>query len=158
MKRYLLLILLVVCVSCDVAFNVPQDEHCYLSCENNSNNTVYLSLFFPDPPKEHCPFSLPEKCCAVAPRTINDCIIPLSRGDTYENIFRKYSTIVVYVFPFYTEKSILLDDNKLVSYILTLEDLVSLNFHLSYPPNKDMKDVRMDPAYGKIDSPSSNGR
>ena len=38
----------------------------------------------------------------------------------------------------------------LVMYLLSLEDLQKVNFHLTYPPNQDMKDFYMWPSYNDV--------
>lgn len=41
------------------------------------------------------------------------------------------------------------DDMLLQRYDLSLQDLQKMDFHLSYPPNDAMRNVKMYPAYGK---------
>lgn len=38
----------------------------------------------------------------------------------------------------------------LASYLLSLEDLKKVNFHLTYPPKEDMKDFHIWPSYDEI--------
>ena len=38
----------------------------------------------------------------------------------------------------------------LVMYLLSIEDLQKVNFHLTYPPNQDMKDFYMWPSYNDV--------
>ena len=38
----------------------------------------------------------------------------------------------------------------LVYYLLSLKDLQKVNFHLTYPPNENMKDFHMKPSYEEV--------
>ncbi len=101
---------------------------------------------------------IPKKSCEVAPGSINyeTCgIAGCGVAYSYECVFVRAKTpserCLVYVVPFPSTIELGIDkplyNFKLVCYELTFEDLVSLDFHLYYPPNEKMKNVKMDPPY-----------
>ncbi len=146
-----------ICVSCS---KVDQGEHAYLVFENNSPDTVYvdggiLNVELGDYWSQCTSIGLPKDRCEVAPGSINyETALIYSSGMTYsyEYVFSRAKTAercLVYVVPFYSTEELgkPLYDYKFVCYELTYEDLVLLDFHLYYPPNEKMKDVKMDPPY-----------
>ena len=149
MNRRTLIILLAACgfVSCDVLLHNPSDKHYCYSCENTSDNTVYLSCFWPNT-ERHYPYGFPEEFHAVAPGTTNNNLEPWplrSLEDMFED-----TTLWFYVFPSYVHEAVYLDEFKLVVYKLTLDDLIALDFKLSYPPDERMKNMEMDPPYSSF--------
>lgn len=147
MKRIFFFILLAwICVSCDIMFT-PANEHLDLACENNSNKTVYLAMYINPPSYRHRPFAFPEEHCAVEPGTTNYRISILRSGDSLEQRYKANEFLCFYVFPSYTHEAVYLDEFKLVSYKLSLDDMIALDFKLSYPPDERMKDMEMDPPY-----------
>lgn len=159
-KRFLFLFLWIYCiVSCDI-YHVPEGEHNTLSFENSSKDTIYVNHLIwtwggdePDP-REDFLFHLPIEKCEVAPGKVNHdtCIIPFS----YESAFTRTKHCIVYVVPFYADADNRptkpLYDYKLVSYDLTIEDLNDLDFHLVYPPDERMKNIKMEPPYSYFHS------
>ena len=161
MRKVLLLVitLVLIYVSCT---KVGPGEHAYLAFENNSSDTVYVDSFFPRDtvfPRPNRFWESKEEC-GIAPGVINYKTLSIySSGMTYsyEYIFSKTKThekVFVYVVPFYPQKGDYppkpLYDYKLVCYELTFEDLVSLDYHLYYPPNEQMKNIKMDPPYEEV--------
>ena len=160
MKKVLLIIpvLVFVCISCD---KILPGEHATLAFENNGSDTVYvnggfLNVGLADFSPKNISIGLGAKYCEVAPNTINNKTAPIYGSGvaySYEYVFSRTKTAercLVYVVPFYSTKNIgekPLYDYKLVCYELTFDDLVSLDFHLYYPPNEKMKYVKMDPPY-----------
>lgn len=147
---YLFFIVLACCaISCDVYRPIPEGKHDAISFENNSADSIYIADF----PREYYPFSQPEEDCVVPPGTSKYNVDSVA-GYSYEELFAQEGDgyyYTVYVIPHYYK-----DDNSwkydiLVRYYLTLEDLISLNFHLSYPPTRYMKNVKMFPAYEIFD-------
>ena len=147
MNKSLILFLLLVMVSCYK--QRPSNEHYCLFFENSSDNAIYVAD--QDAPsmagRISYPFHRPEEFCKVAPGSINEKTIPLVYNLTYEDLFKSYEVYHVYVFPEFYDYPVRWEEHKLVRYDLTLKDLVSLDFHLYYPPNEKMKEVEMDPAY-----------
>lgn len=155
MKRVVIHSLLICCIfsSC---VKQPHDGHLYLSFTNTSNNIVYVTDYYwiwsdimndPGFRIDH-PFHLSEEAHSVVSKTTRKLNI-IAYYLTYEKIFTYTDKYTVYVFSRYLDPG----DNKnfkeciLVRYELTLEDLVSLDFHLYYPPNEKMKYVKMNPPY-----------
>ena len=155
-KRLLLFVVFVsLCLSCD---RRPQDEHYYLVFENNSSYTVYVAdhyWIWQDQADQvdlerSQPFHLPVEFHEIPAFSVNDYTIPLTYWLTYEYMFTKTNQYLVYVFPKMYDDAISWEEKKLVKYILTLDDLKSLNFHLSYPPDERMKGIEMVPAYSSF--------
>ena len=161
MHKYLLIVSILVffCTSC---FKNMPGEHGTLAFENNSSDTVYviggiLNTALADYRTKQRTCACDRKMCEVAPYSINYEIAPIYGSGvaySYENVFFKTKVAercLVYVVPFYSiddkEENKSLYDYKMVCYELTYEDLQSLGFHLYYPPNEKMKDVKMDPPY-----------
>lgn len=160
MKSVLLIVSVVfICISCNK--NLP-GEHATLAFENNSSEIVYVSggilnVGLDDYRSSSISIGLPKEKCEVAPNTINYDTAPIHGSGvaySYEYVFSRANTAercIVYVVPFYSTEEIngnkSLYDYKLVCYELTFEDLLSLDFHLYYPPNEKMKNVKMDPLY-----------
>ena len=161
MKIHLLIatLLVSVCFSCK---KILPGEHASLAFENNSTETVYvvggiLNKGLDDYSSNAVSIGLPKEKCEVAPNSINYDTAPIHGSGvaySYENVFSKAKTAdrcLVYVVPFYSTENIgghkPLYDYKLVCYELTLDDLVLLDYHLYYPPNEKMQNVKMDPPY-----------
>lgn len=155
LKRLLFVFLWLGCtVSCDI-YHIPDGEHNTLSFENNSKDVIYVNHMIwiwggAEPsPRTQFVFGRSIELCEVAPGTINynTCLHSFS----YEYAFTTTNHCIVYVVPFYADSNNIPDkplyDYKLVSYDLTLEDLISLDFHLSFPPDERMKKIKMDPSY-----------
>lgn len=156
-----LFLVLAVQLTCVLCSKVGPGEHGNLAFENNSLNTIYVASLFPENLEGQAPlprrFNVSEKYCGIAPGEINYETLSLYSSGlcySYEDVLLKsksYDRILVYVVPFYPpEDSYLpkpLFDYKLVCYELTYDDLVFLDFHLYYPPNEKMKNVKMDPPY-----------
>lgn len=155
------IIIAFICVSCD---KILPGEHVTLAFENNSLDTVYvdggllteLDSYRPN----NISIGLPKKDCEVPPGTINYDTSPLVGAGicySYEYVFSRTKTAktcLVYVVPFYSTEASgkPLYDYRLVCYELTIEDLVSLDFHLYYPPNEKMKNIKMEPPYSYFHS------
>lgn len=157
-----LFILLPIVISCNKTY---PNEHTALAFENNSLNTVYVSNCIvnetlQDYNSKQAYIGLPKVKCEVAPNSINYDTAPIYGSGvfySYENIFSRTKVAercLVYVVPFYSTEELgtyePLYDFKLVCYELTFEDLVSLDFHLYYPPNEKMKNVKMDPPFSSF--------
>ena len=142
-----------ICLSCNKR---PANEHYYLSFKNTSSDTVYITnhywLYDNDRPvpgfsRVH-PFRLGPDDHAVPPGATKKEVDRLQYWLTYEYIFTKTDVFKVYVLPVYVAPGE--DDGTwipLVRYDLSLDDMVSLNYYLSYPPDERMKGVKMDPSY-----------
>lgn len=157
-----LFVLLSIVISCNKTL---PGEHTSLAFENNSSNTVYVSKGIlnkglDDYGSKQVHIGLPKVKCEVAPNSINYDTAPIYGSGvsySYENIFSRTKVAercLVYVVPFYSTETLgtyePLYDFKLVCYELTFNDLVSLNFHLYYPPNEKMKHIKMDPPYSSF--------
>ena len=75
----------------------------------------------------------------------------------YEDLFMDGDSLHVFVYDS--------DDNNrkeplwfLVSYVLSLDDLHQLNYHIPYPPTENMKDIRMWPSYDVVTTFSRKAR
>lgn len=160
-NRFFVLAFVVIFISCS---KVGPGEHGHLAFENNSSDTVYVENFFDD---GHVymdyHFGVSEEYCGIAPGSVNyETLSIYSSGMcySYEYVFSKkktYDKIYVFVVPFYPKESCPpkpLFSYRLVCYELTYEDLLSLDFHLYYPPNEKMKNVKMEPPYETFAPPS----
>ncbi len=159
-KRILIIAVLVsVCLSCN---KILPGEHATLAFENNSSDTIYvvggiLNQGVDDYNSKKISIGRPKENCEVAPNSINYDTAPIYGSGvaySYENVFSKTKTAercLVYVVPFYSTENIggnkPLYDYKLVCYELTFDDLVSLDYHLCYPPDEKMQHIKMDPPY-----------
>ena len=155
----LVITLVLLYVSCS---KVGPGEHAYLAFENNGLDTVYVESYFPEDSLFPLPhrFSESKDGCGIAPGTINYKTLAICGCGlcySYEFVFSKTKTsdrVFVYVVPFYPEEGNYpprpLYDYKLVCYELTFEDLVSLDYHLYYPPNEKMKNIKMEPPYEEV--------
>lgn len=149
-----------------IAFNscnkILPGEHGYLVFENTGPDKVYVDGGILDETivsyRDNCnTIGWPKDICEVAPYSINYNTCPIYASGvaySYEYVFsrtKSAKTCLVYVVPFYSTEEIgenePLYNHKLVCYELTYEDLVLLDFHLYYPPNEKMKNVKMDPPY-----------
>lgn len=159
MNKDLLLSVLFICISCN---KILPGEHATLAFENNDSETVYvcggiLNAGVEDYSSTITSIGLPKEKCEVAPNSVNYHTSPIYASGvaySYEYVFSRTKSAdrcLVYVVPFYSTEEIngnkSLYDYKLVCYELTFEDLLSLDFHLYYPPNEKMKNVKMDPLY-----------
>lgn len=161
MKKSILTIatLVSICISCN---KILPGEHSTLAFENNSSDTIYvvggiLNKGIDDYSSKKVSIGLPKKYCEVAPKSINYHTAPIHASGvaySYENVFTKTKNAkkcLVYVVPFYSTENIAegkpLYDYKLVCFELSLEDLISLDYHLYYPPNEKMRYVKMYPPY-----------
>ena len=158
-KVQVLVFVLIIFVSCN---KILPGEHTSLSFENNSSEFVYVSscLLNEELSSYHgntISLGYPRESCEVPPSSINHNAAPIygpGVAYSYEYVFSRNKSAekcLVYVAPFYSSKEIgsqePLYNYKLVCYELTFEDLVSLDFHLYYPPNEKMKNVKMEPPY-----------
>lgn len=67
----------------------------------------------------------------------------------YENCLKEWDSL--YIAVFYNEQTILNDSlSFLVSYLLSLNDLQKVDFHITYPPKENMKDVHMWPSFEEV--------
>ena len=162
MKKLFLLVLFIqiFCISCS---KVRPGEHGYLIFENNSSDTIYVENTFSIPDIDILLSETPEDC-GIAPGEINYNTLPICSSGmcySYEYVLGKKRdrSIFVYVVPFYPcreyhegEELIPIYDYRLICYELTFDDLVSLNFHLYYPPNEMMKNIKMEPPYSYFHS------
>lgn len=146
MKKSLLFIILSGFVAC---YRIPPGEHGWLMFENNSDNTVYVTEHVAKnmDALKSIPFSGSKKSHTVNPHEINNEAIPLGYNLTYESYVNYYGRVLIFVFPEYYDYSVSWERHKIVSYELSLEDFVSLDFHLYYPPNEKMKNIKMDPPF-----------
>lgn len=147
MKRFIKFILL----SCTFLFmqmtcynNV--DGHQYFVVKNQTDETIYVwdSFLYLKRPfgRGGEIFPAPNIKIKGSPVPAKKSLpIDILYDDSWENIFKrrenKRDSIVVYIGSKETDQV----------YILGYEDLVSLDFSFSYPPNPDMKNVRMIPSY-----------
>ena len=135
-------------------------EHATLVFENNIMETIYvvgeiLNEGIYDYNTKQMSIGLPKEACEIAPNSINYHTAPIHGSGlaySYEEVFSKMKNAkkcLIYVVPFYSTEDVNkpLFDYKLVCYELTFDDLVSLDFHLYFPPNEKMKNVKMDPPY-----------
>ena len=164
MRKIILInnLLVLFCISCN---KILPGEHAKLALENNSSETVYVSgayldvgLF--DYQSKKSSIGVPKESCEVAPHSINYHVADIYGSGvaySYEYVFSRTKTAekcLVFVAPYYSTVEIgeylSLFDYKLVCYELTYKDLVSLDFHLYFPPNEKMKNVKMDPPYEEV--------
>lgn len=157
MKNRSLVLLLICC--CSSCYHIREGEHAEFTFENNSQDTVYVDnwIWIWDSPdmgvRSEYVFHVRKESCGVPPGTIKSvCVLAFNnRVTSYEYAFTKTKKCIVYAVPFYERPTNLpkkpLYDYKMVSYELTLDDLIALDFHLAYPPDERMKNVKMDPAY-----------
>ena len=143
---------------------IPDTEHTHLSFENNSDYDIALEREYGheggDPYYSQSDGSYPFSdygsngaAHCVDSKTTNYNVMPLRRY-SFERLFNNIDSYIVYVFPKrYTREEWEAigkpkwDDVKLVSYELTLNNLIELDSHLSFPPDERMKKVKMDPEY-----------
>ena len=159
--NYLLIAVMAVsiCISCN---KILPGEHATLAFENNSSDTIYvdggiLNKGIDNYSSNTISIGIPKDNCEVAPNSINYNTAPIYSSGvaySYENVFSKTKTAekcLVYVVPFYSTENIgdskPLYEYKLVCYELALEDLITLDYHLYYPPNEKMQHIKMDPPY-----------
>lgn len=144
-------ILVSACISCS---RIRPGEHATLAFENNSSDTIYV-VCVPndgvyDPSPRVVPTHFSKQSCEVAPNSINNDVAPLHFSGvaySYEHYFSntKNAKLFVYIVPIYSRDNQY--DNTLVCYELTREDLISLDYHLYFPPNEKMRHIKMDPPY-----------
>ena len=125
-----------------IAFNscnkILPGEHGYLVFENTGPDKVYVDGGILDETivsyRDNCnTIGWPKDICEVAPYSINYNTCPIYASGvaySYEYVFSRTKTA-----------------KTCLVYELTYEDLVLLDFHLYYPPNEKMKNVKMDPPY-----------
>lgn len=69
--------------------------------------------------------------------------------ESYEGMLQDGDSAVIEVYDFQQPDK---KDSEcfLVYYLLSLKDLQKVNFHLTYPPNENMKDFHMKPSYEEV--------
>ena len=75
---------------------------------------------------------------------------------TYESEFHGMDTLIIFVFNSDTLATYgweNVKDDYLISqrYDLSLNDLKRMNWHLSFPPTEEMRNIKMWPPYGTYD-------
>lgn len=151
--KYTYILGLVLCVAA-CSFR-PKGEHWIIYFENNSQDTVLVfdycwrwSKLMPEPDiRSSRGFGVPKENRLVIPETIKGLYLLDDPDETYEQLFTVTDSFIFYILPENYDGWQYHCDAKIVSYDLTLEDLVSLDFHLYYPPNEKMSGVKMDPPY-----------
>ena len=168
MKKYILPLLLFLVLSCDKR---PRNEHYFIYFTNTSSDVIYVGNWYwiwGDKPDYldsiYHPCNPPEEKLAVAPNTTNNSALALRYWLTYEYMFKHTDTFTVYVFTDYFSASqhqdlslddliLLRNELTLACYKLSLNDLVTLDYQLSYPPDERMRNITMEPPYESYKQP-----
>ena len=133
------------------------DHHCRIYFENCWDRPVYMDCSF-DYRWERNPFEnyfhLSEKPMNEYPNS--NKILP---GETNSEITKKFEYYEARIQNGDSVAIIVFDgqqpDKKdsdcfLVYYLLSIKDLQKVNFHLTYPPNENMKNFHMKPSYEEV--------
>ena len=73
---------------------------------------------------------------------------PFVKKETFEKLLESAEDYYyIYVLPNDYDGVSYHSDAKIVSYELTLDDLINLDFHLYFPPNGKMRSIKMYPPY-----------
>jgi len=142
-------ITLTACFSCD-----GPKGHYELNVVNNSTNDIYMyyGANYPDTTiKEYNP-AVSSSSYLIKNKSSNS----INNGDPIEFRFKEHrsDTIIFFLFDATIAKTIPWDSvmkNYLVlqRFDLSLEDLVRLNWTITYPPTDEMKNIHMFPPYKK---------
>lgn len=140
--------ILLLCMLFFIILSCKDDEryHEKMYFDNTSNSPVYIE------------WSSSVLSCLLSERAKNhwyDHVYPkksivLYNFDTWESFFLHSSdTMRIYIAD---AEKVNVDDttNLLVRYDLSLYDLQELNWHLTYPPSIDMKDMTMTPSFDSL--------
>ena len=125
-------------------------HHPYIYFHNTTNDSLYVTFTAKG---ESAGFGiLANPQCAVMPHSTNkDALSPM--WQTWEDYFRRdyVDTITVWISEYNLIKNSGSDyidmDNGVQCYFLSLDDLMRLNFQISYPPIKTMRFIKMLPTY-----------
>ena len=149
--------IIVIITGCDTTIETDT-RHYHIRFTNTSNYDTYI----------RCGLKHPDTSLA----TMQEVTVPawhlkteahstnydaLTYRTTYESIFRTHDTLMVFVFNADTVESYdweQVQNNYMIAqrYDLALNDLYQLNWQLTFPPSKEMRNIKMWPPYGTYDA------
>lgn len=135
---------------------VKEDEnhHGTIKIFNGSSKAVYadFGVGYPDT-SSFSPGGLASQpqLYKIKPNEVNESACSLY-GTFYENVFRDKrripsDTIMIFIMDAELLEAKDIDSSIIQRYDLSLEDLQKVNWRLSYPPDKNMKNIKMYPPY-----------
>lgn len=147
--KYSLLILITLMSSCEV----KMDNFELITLRNDSQSTINFHVA-----SENSPVVYPD---TLLPVNIGDISLPNITGTVFWGDSQKWEeridllpsdTLSIYFFhpdtlSTYSWDQIRSDYNILKRYDLSIEDLESLNFKVTYPPTLEMQNIRQYPSY-----------
>ena len=154
--------------SCDMEFPGPE-RHYDIPFKNNSNSSIYIVwkplyynnnqpldtlIYYSNDPTQDCPNTTHKaEPGEENTRALHSYFDPWEKK--FHSTYYGFDTLVVVVYNADTLETYgwkLVCNNYIQKYDLTLEDLQSVNFKLSFPPTKEMKHIHMWPPYGTYDN------
>lgn len=157
MKRIIVsLISILILLASTRCYHESEVNHCFIQFANNSIYSVYIEQLesYPDTISLLEYRFWPKKSNLVEPKTISKYL--RSTGYEYEfgknNNYKSIDTLMIFVFD--AEKvdaDVSPQEAVIARYDVSLEDLQSNNWMLSYPPNDNMASIKMWPFYASYE-------
>lgn len=97
---------------------------------------------------------------SISPRCTECLVYGTGKKQSWASYLLEYKSVSFYIYEGITDKHFIndYDDNDdiilLAKYVFTLNDMERLNWHFSYPPSDDMKDIEMYPPYSSYSNAS----
>jgi len=153
MKNISFLLLIVICNSCRYSFDTRlqivnnSDAIIYVGVSGegyrNYNDTAYVYI--------NCSTAQHGDTYKFHPNTVKEFLLYIPWEEAFEDVYG--NNILFYVFDATVLETVPWEQVKkeylvLQRYDLSLQNLIDLNWTLSYPPDERMKDIKMYPPYG----------